>query len=62
MGALQFAKLLEEDGPRLDPGSYVTTGSHDTFEKMVRTHRSSPTSSFLLYSLSGDALGLPQGA
>ena len=24
-GALQFAELLEEDGPRLDPASYVTT-------------------------------------
>ena len=31
-GALQFAELLEEDGPRLDPASYVTTGSHNTFE------------------------------
>ena len=29
---------------------------------MVRTHGSSPTSSFLLCSLFGDALGLPQGA
>ena len=28
--ALQFAELLKEDGPRLDPASYVTTGSHDT--------------------------------
>ena len=61
-GALQFAELLEEDAPRLDPASYVTTGSHDTFEEMVRTHGSSPTSSFLLCFLFGDAPGLPQGA
>ena len=61
-GALQFAELLEEDGPRLDPASYVTTGSHNTFEEMVRIHGSSPTSSFLLCSLFGDALGLPHGA
>ena len=40
-GALQFAELLEEDGPRLDPARYVTIGSHDTFEEMVRTHGSS---------------------
>ena len=46
----------------MDPASYVTTGSHDTFEEMVRTHGSSPTSSFLLCSPFGDALGLPQGA
>ena len=59
---LQFPELLEEDGPRLAPASYVTTGSHDTFEEMVRTHGSSPTSWFLLCSLFGDALGLPQGA
>ena len=31
-GALQFAELLEEDGPRSDSASYVTAGSHDTFE------------------------------
>ena len=61
-GAPQFAELLEEDGPRLDPASYVTTGSHDTFEGMVRTRGSSPPSSFLLCSLFADALGLPQGA
>ena len=61
-GALQIAELLEEDGPRLDPASYVTTGSHDTFEELVEAHGSSPTPSFLLCSLFGDALGLPQGA
>ena len=61
-GALQFAEFLEEDAPRLDPASFVTTVSHDTFEEMVRTHGSSPTSSFLLCSLFAVALGLPQGA
>ena len=61
-GALPFAEFLEEDDPRLGPASYVTTGSHDTFEEMVRTHGSNPTSWFLLCSLFGDALGLPQGA
>ena len=61
-GALQCAELLKEDGPRLDPASYATAGYHDTFEEMVRTHGSSPTSSFLLCTLSRDALGLPQGA
>ena len=44
-GALQFAELLEEDGPRLDPASHLTTDSHDTFEKTMRTHGSGPTSS-----------------
>ena len=38
------------------------TGSHDTFEEMVSTHGSSPTSSFLLCFLFGDDLGLSQGA
>ena len=61
-GALQFAELLEEDGPRLVPASYVTTGSPPTFEHMVRTHGRNPTSSFLLCSLFSDALGLPQEA
>ena len=42
--ALQFAELLEEDAPRLVPASYVRTGSHHTFEHMVRTHGRSPTS------------------
>ena len=61
-GALQFAELLEEDGPQLDLAIYAATGSHDAFEEMVRTHGSSPTSLFWLCSLFGDALGLPQGA
>ena len=39
--------------------SDVTTGSHHAFEHMVRTHRRSPTSLFLLCSLFIDALGLP---
>ena len=34
--------------PRLDPASYVTTDSHDTFELMVRAHGRNPTSSFLM--------------
>ena len=46
----------------MDPASYVTTGSHDTFEEMVRIHGSSPTPSSPLCTLFGDALGLPQGA
>ena len=53
---------MEEDAPRSDLPSYVTTGSHDTFEEMVRTHGRSPTFSFLLCFLFADALGLPQGA
>ena len=61
-GALQLTELLEEDGPRLDPATDVTTGSHDTVEEMVRTHRSRPACSFLLCALFSDALGLPQGA
>ena len=59
---MQFAELLEEDGPRLEPASYVTTGSHDTWEGMVRTHGGSRTYSFLLCALFSDALVLPQGA
>ena len=55
---LQFAELLQEGVPRLDPASYVTTGSHDTFELMVRAHGRSPTSSFPLCSLFSDALDL----
>ena len=62
-GALQFAELIEEYGaPLLQPASYVTTSSHETFELMVRTHGRSPTSSFLLFSLFSDALSLPQRA
>ena len=59
---LRFAELLQEGAPRLDPASYVTTGSHDTFELMVRAHARSSTSSFLLCSLFSDALGLPSQA
>ena len=59
---LQFAELLQEGVPRLDPASYVTTGSHDTFELMVRAHGRSPTSLFLLCFLFSDALGLPSQA
>ena len=62
IGALQLAEFLEEDGPRLMPASYVTTGSHQTLEHMVRTHGRSPTSSFLLCSLFSDVLDLPQEA
>ena len=58
--ALQFTELFEEHGPRLVPASYVTAGSHPTFDHMVRTHGRSPTSSFLLCFLFIDALGLPQ--
>ena len=57
-----FAELLTEDGLWLDPTSYATTGPQDTFEEMITTHGSSPTSPFLLCSLFGVALGLPQGA
>ena len=46
-GALKFAEILEEDGPRLEPASDVTTGFHDTIEEMVRTIGRSLTSSFL---------------
>ena len=61
-GALNFVELLEEDGPRLVPASYVTTGSHSTFEHTVRTRGRAQTSSSLLCSLLSDALGLPQEA
>ena len=55
---LQFAELLHEVVPRLDPARYVTNGSHDTFELIVRAKGGSPTSSFLLCSLFSDPLGL----
>ena len=55
-----FAEFLVEDGPRLVPSSYVTAGSHPTFEFMVRTNGRRPTSSVLLCSLFSDALGLPR--
>ena len=61
-GALQFAELLKEDDLWLDPASFVTTSSHNIVEEMVRTYGNSPTLSFLLCSLFGEALGLPQGA
>ena len=47
-----IAELLQEGAPWLDPASYVTTGSHDTFELRVRAHGRSPTSSFLLCFIS----------
>ena len=62
VGGNVVAEVLEEDGPRLVPGSYVMTGSHPTSEHIVRTHERSPTSPFLLFSLFSDALGLPQEA
>ena len=57
--AQQFAERLQEGVPRLDSASYVTTGSHDTFELMVRAHGRSPTLSFLLCSLLSDVLDPP---
>ena len=59
---LQFAEVLQEGAPLLDLASYVTTGSRDTFELMVRAHGRSPTCSFLLCSPFSDALGLPSQA
>ena len=59
---LQFVELLEECIHRLDPASHVTTGSHNTFERMVRAHGRDRTPSFLLCSLFSDALGLPSAA
>ena len=59
---LQFAELLQEGVPRLDPASYMTISSHDTLELMARAHGRSPTSSFLLCSLFSDALRLPSQA
>ena len=51
-GAMQFAKLIEEDGAwLLQPVNYV-----------VRTHGRSPTFSLLLCSQISDALDLPQKA
>ena len=62
-GALMLAKLLlDEDGPRLVPASYVTAGSHPTSEHTVRAHGRNPTSSCVLCSLFSHALGLPQEA
>ena len=58
-GAPQFAERIEEDSARLlQPARDVTTGSHETFELMVRTHGRSPTFSFLLCSPFSDALSL----
>ena len=37
----------------------MTFSSHRTFELMVTVHERSSTSSFLLYSLFSDALGVP---
>ena len=60
-GSPAVRRTLGGGGPRLEQASYVTTDPHDTFEEIVRTSESNPTSSFLLCPLSGDALGLPQG-
>ena len=59
---IQFADLLQRGAPGPGSDSYLTTGAYSSFELMVRTHGRSPTSSYLLCSLSSDALGLPQGA
>ena len=61
-GALPVAELLEEDGPRLVPVSYVPTGSRQTFEQMTRIHERNAPSSCLVCSQLCDALGLPQEA
>ena len=53
-----IAELLQEGAPWLDPASYVTTGSHDTFKLTVRAHMRRPTSSFLLLLVS---MSLPRG-
>ena len=60
--AVQFTDLLLRGFPGLGPDSYSTTRDHSLFELVVRFHGKSPTSSFLLCSLFGDALGLPRRA
>ena len=40
----------------------LTTGGYSSFERMVRAHGRSPTSSYALCSMFSDALGLPQRA
>ena len=40
----------------------MTTGSHNTFELMVRAHGKDPTPSFFLCSVFSDTLGLPSAA
>ena len=58
---IQFADFIQRDVPGPEPASYLTTGVYISFEIMARIHRRSPTSSFLLFSLFSDALGMPQG-
>ena len=49
---LRFAELFRDGISRLDPARYVATGSHDTFQLMVRAHMKSPTFSLLLFFIS----------
>lgn len=60
-GALQFPDLFQRGVPEPEPVSYMTTGVHSTFELMVRALGRSPASTFFLFCLFSDALGLPQG-
>ena len=60
--AIQFADLLQRGASGPGSDSFLTTGVYSSLELMVHTHGRSPTSSYLLCSLSSDALGLPQGA
>ena len=61
-GALQFAARVQRGIPGPAPVSYVTTGIYGTFELILCAHGGSPTSPFLLCSLSCDSLDVPQGA
>ena len=60
--ALQFAPLCQRGVPGPGPARCATTGVYSTFERMVRHHGRSRTSSFLQCSLFCDALSLPRGA
>lgn len=47
--------------PGPGPDIYPTSGRYSSLELMVRAHEKSPTSSFLVFALFSDALGLPGG-
>ena len=57
---MQFADLLRREVSGPGPACYLTTGVYDSFELVARSQGRRATSSFLLCSLSSDALGLPQ--
>lgn len=59
---MEFADLLQQSIPGLEPARYLTTGVYSMLKLQARAHARGLTTLFLLCVLFSDALGLSQRA